>query len=470
MKKFIVFLIIAVLCILGSKNVYASTWFYEGEYIDGIYMNKQKKDSSTIYYQKARFFRQVMTDQYAYCIDPFVFFNTASSYDEVITPDNLTENQKEEISLIAYFGYGYKNHTDKKWYAITQMMIWKVADPTGNFYFTDGLNGPKIEIFTNEIAEINNLISDYKKETSLNNQTYTIVEGQKLTIEDTNHILSNYKVNNQNFSIEGNTLVGNNLTEGTYELSLTREENYHNKPLLFYQSQNSQALMQTGDIKNKVEKLNIQVLKTEIEITKIDKDTKNTTPSGEGKLEGAVYGLFNETNTQIATLTIGENKKTKITNLPLGKYYIKELIAPKGYQLDKEIHNIEITKENPTLKITLEDEIIKKKIKIYKTYDEDNKNPEKNISFSIYNKNNIKVATITTDENGEAEITLPYGEYKIVQENTTEGYHKIEDFTIKVKDMKEEKITLTDYKIKVPNTKTNIILYILTIISNILWH
>ena len=205
-------------------------------------------------------------------------------------------------------------------------------------------------------------------------------------------------------------------------------------------------------------------------MTKIDKDTKTTTPSGEGKLEGAVYGLFNETNTQIATLTIGENKKTKITNLPLGKYYIKELIAPKGYQLDKEIHNIEITKENPTLKITLEDEIIKKKIKIYKTYDEDNKNPEKNISFSIYNKNNIKVATITTDENGEAEITLPYGEYKIVQENTTEGYHKIEDFTIKVKDMKEEKITLTDYKIKVPNTKTNIILYILTIISNILWH
>ena len=56
MKKIIVFLIIAVLCILGSKNVYASTWFYEGEYIDGIYMNKQKKDSSTIYYQKARFF------------------------------------------------------------------------------------------------------------------------------------------------------------------------------------------------------------------------------------------------------------------------------------------------------------------------------------------------------------------------------------------------------------------------------
>ena len=107
-------------------------------------MNKQQANSSTIYYQKARFFRQVMTDQYAYCIDPFVFFNTASSYDEVITPDNLTENQKEEISLIAYFGYGYKNHTDKKWYAITQMMIWKVADPTGNFYFTDGLNGQKI--------------------------------------------------------------------------------------------------------------------------------------------------------------------------------------------------------------------------------------------------------------------------------------------------------------------------------------
>ena len=43
-------------------------------------------------------------------------------------------------------------------------MIWQAADPTGNFYFTDGLNGPRITAYTNEMNEINNLapISDVR--------------------------------------------------------------------------------------------------------------------------------------------------------------------------------------------------------------------------------------------------------------------------------------------------------------------
>ena len=73
-----------------------STTFYEGEYIDGIYMNKQKKGSSTIYYQKARFFRQSGTNRFAYCIDPFVFFEEGSIYEETITPSNLPPSKKKQ--------------------------------------------------------------------------------------------------------------------------------------------------------------------------------------------------------------------------------------------------------------------------------------------------------------------------------------------------------------------------------------
>ena len=224
MKKTIIFLIVVTMSLICSTNVHASSSFYEGEYIDGIYMNKQKANSSTIYYQKARFFRQSGTNRFAYCIDPFVFFQDGSNYEEVITPSNLTETQKEQISLIAYFGYGYKNHTDSKWYAITQLMIWQAADPSGNFYFTDGLNGPKIEPYNQEINEINTLVTNYKKETSLNNKTYTLVEGEKLSIEDSNQVLSNYKSNNPNFVIEGNKLISDNLIEGEYTIDLIKEE------------------------------------------------------------------------------------------------------------------------------------------------------------------------------------------------------------------------------------------------------
>lgn len=467
MKKILFFLTTIIIVLICSTNVNASTTFYEGEYIDNIYMNKQKAGSSTIYYQKARFFRQTGTNRFAYCIDPFVFFQDGSIYEETITPSNLTASQKEQISLIAYFGYGYKNHTDTKWYAITQFMIWQAADPTGNFYFTDGLNGPRITAYTNEMNEINNLINNYKKQTSLNNKTYTLLEGESLSVTDTNNVLSNYKSSNPNFIISGNKLTSSSLTEGVYQIDLIREENYHNAPLLFYQSANSQALMQTGNLSNKQEHLQVEVIKTEIEITKIDKDTQSITPSGEGVLIGAEYGLYNEQDELIQTIVINEDSTGKVENIPFGKYYLKETKAPTGYQLSNEKHEIEITKENSKLKLTLENEIIKKKIIIYKTYDENERIPEANISFTIYDNKNNKVATITTDENGKAEITLPYGEYKIVQENTTEGYHKVEDILLTVEDTEEEIITLTDYKIAVPETSTNIFITIINIILRI---
>ncbi len=468
MKKIIFFLIAVTITIICSKTVEASSSFYEGEYINGIYMNKQKANSSTIYYQKARFFRQTGTNHFAYCIDPFVFFKDGSNYEEVITPNNLTESQKEEISLIAYFGYGYKHHTDVKWYAITQLMIWKAADPSGNFYFTDGLNGPKIEPYNQEINEINNLISNYKKETSLNNKTYTLTEGETLLIEDYNKVLSNYKVMNQNFKIQENNLISNNLKEGEYTIELIKEEKHHNKPLIFYQSKDSQALMQTGDLKNKKERLKVIVIKTKIEIVKIDKDNQSTTPQGEGKLAGAIYSLLDQNNKEIMTITIDDNNLGKIENLAFGIYYLQEKTPGKGYKLNTQKYKIEITKDNPKINITVENEVIKKKVIIYKTYDENEKKKEANISFSIYNNKNEKITTITTDENGKAEITLPYGNYKIVQENTTNGYHKVKDFSISITNSEDEIINLVDYKIKVPNTKTNLFTYLINIIIKIL--
>ena len=464
MKKIIFILMTIMLTFICSTKVEAQTQFYEGEYIDGIYMNKQKTEISAIYYQKARFFRQVGTNQFAYCIDPFIFFTEGSTYEETINPNNLTQQQKERITEIAYFGYGYHNHTDKKWYAITQFMIWQTADPTANFYFTDGLNGPRIEAYTQEMNEINTLITNYHKSTSLLNKTYTIVEGETIFLEDTNNIISTYSIDNQNFRIEGNKLIGDNLTKGEYTINLLKQENHYNKPILFYQALDSQALMQTGDIPNKTEQLKINVINTLIEITKIDKDTQSIIASGDGSLIGAIYGLFNQHDEKIAEITINENSKGIIKNIPFGTYYLQEIVPPKGYQLDTKKYEITISEENPNQQLILENEIIKKKVIIYKTYDETNKIPEKNINFLIFDKDNNLITTITTNEFGKAEIILPYGEYKIVQENTTEGYQKVEDIELIIDNMEDEIIKLTDYKIKVPNTRTNFITYFITLI------
>lgn len=457
MKKFIFFLIIITGLLYPTKTVQASSSFYEAEYIDGIYMNKRKAQASTIYYQKARFFRQTGTNNFAYCIEPYRFFEENSNYETIENPGMFSKEQKERIALIAHFGYGYTNHQDKKWYAITQFMIWQASDPTGDFYFTDTLNGNKIERFTQEMAEINSLIASYNQNPSIMNKEYLLIEGQSLNIKDENNILNNYYSENSNFLIKDNHLTSGPLEAGTYQINLKRQQKIYNRPLLFYQSATSQALVETGDLKEKNATLKVKVIKTGIDITKIDKDTNSKVPSGKAQLSGAIFQLYDQNKSPLQTITIDENCQANIKNLPLGTYYLKEIKAGLGYQLNSTLHKIELTEDNPTISLTLNNEVIKRKIIIHKKYDENNPKQEAMISFDIFDDNNKKVATITTDEYGKAEITLPYGTYLIKQVNTTEGYHKVEDFKVIVDDITELIYNLTDYKIKVPNTKTSLL-------------
>lgn len=129
----------------------------------------------------------------------------------------------------------------------------------------------------------------------------------------------------------------------------------------------------------------------------------------------------------------------------------------KGYNLDEKTYEITISKENPTIELILKNNVIKKKIKIEKLYgDNISFQSEKNIDFEIYDEKNNLIRTISTNDEGICEIELPYGKYTIKQKNTTEGYSKIEPFTIIVDNSVNDVITLKDYKIPVPDTHTSI--------------
>lgn len=451
MKKINIFLILLASIFISVINVKAeSASFYEAEYIDDIYMNKYDYNSNMIYFQKARFFRQNGTNEFAYCIEPFLFFNEESSYESTKTPNNLTESQIDRLSKIAHFGYGYKNHTEPKWYAITQFMIWQ-ASTEGDFYFTDSLNGNRINRFQDEINEINNLINDYDKLPSFDEE-YTIISGNSLILEKD---LNNMTIKGDNLVIENNKLIINPNKEGIYTYNLIKEDNIYNKPYIFYQSNTSQNLLETGNIQNKFISFKVNVLKTEIELTKIDKDTKSILPKGEASLNGAIYSLYDENNNHIKDLVI-ENNQSIINNIPLGKYYLKEKQPGIGYLLDTNTYEINITKEKTKHQVIVENKVIEKTITIEKKYGNNYSFlSEENISFEIYNSNYEKISTITTDNLGKASITLPYGEYTIKQINTTEGYKKVDDITIKIDNTDNETIELKDLKIEVPNTSTN---------------
>ena len=429
-------------------------------------MNKYNYSNKTIYYQKARFFRKTNTNEFAYCIEPFSFFNETSHYESTISPNNLSQSQIDRISKIAHFGYGYKSHSDPKWYAITQFMIWKESDPNGgDYYFTNGLNGPRIDIFQNEMNEINNLVNNYSITPSFTNQTFNIVEDHQLTITDNNNILNQYNTND-NLTIENNTIKINNLKEGNYTYKLIKNDNYYNKPIIFYQSSTSQNLVNTGDI-NPIEiEFKVNIVKTNIRITKIDEYTLSIIPSGEASLDGAIYNLYDENNNLIQELTINNNEAI-VNNIDFGKYYIKEVKPGVGYTLDNNTYEVNITNIDNIHDLILKNKVIEKKIIIEKKYGDNYLlKGEKNISFNIYNNKKELINTITTDSRGLVEITLPFGSYEFSQINSTEGYHKVDNFQVVVDNSEEEHLELRDLIIKVPNTHTDnlFILYILHIL------
>ena len=102
-------------------------------------------------------------------------------------------------------------------------------------------------------------------------------------------------------------------------------------------------------------------IKGYVEITKTDSKTKEN-------LSGATFGIFDENNNQIGTLTTDSNGKAKSELLPYGKYYLKELDTGSHYYLlnentyefeikvDGEIVKKEIDNEPVNIEVTVEKE------------------------------------------------------------------------------------------------------------------
>ena len=261
------------------------------------------------------------------------------------------------------------------------------------------------------------------------------------------------------------TTSGNNietpiLTTGTYEIILEKQTPAHNDPILFYISDNNQDVITLGKPLTKINKFKINVVETELIINKVDNETGLSTPQGEASLNETILSLYTESNVFIKDITLDENGQAIIKNLKFGSYYIKEKKPGTGYTLNNEKYIFRLNSKNTNQSITVKNQIIKGKIIIKKEYGiKDNFKPEPNISFNIYNQKEQLIKTIVTNEQGIAELSLPYGKYKLTQLTTTEGYQKIEPIEFEIKTDNEIIIKeLKNYKIEVPNTKTESLL------------
>lgn len=454
MKKILIFLM-TILCIgIKCQDVNAQANFYEAEKIDGIFT--KSVDGANAHYQKARFFRRTSDNKEAYCLEPFAFFDESKNYQEYNYATNLSNSTWQRITLLAHYGYGYNNHTDPKWYAITQLMIWQAAEPTKDFYFTSYLNGPKIEAYTKEMNEINSLIQNYETVPNIRFVSNSVV-GSTITLTDTNQVLNNYYIENQpaNAKIENNQLIISNIKEGKQNITIKRRLTPEPTAATFFYNGESQNLMIKGNIGEKILQISVNGTTNKITLTKIDEDNNSTTPKGDASLTGAIYNLYNEKNELIKEIEINKENKTIIENLSYGKYYLQEKKAGTGYTLNKEKYYFTINKDTTNINLTLKNKVFEKEITIHKEFgEESNTTSEGNISFDIYNSKNELVTTITTDEYGNVKTTLPFGKYIVKQRNTNYGYKMVDDFIIDVNDTNDDYYyRLYDYKIEVPDTR-----------------
>ena len=212
-----------------------------------------------------------------------------------------------------------------------------------------------------------------------------------------------------------------------------------------------------------------------IHLYKIDKETGKAVPQGDARLEGAKYGLYAredivhpdgttgviyKKDSLIAELTTDKNAEAEIKGLYLGKYYIKEIEPPVGYNLDTEEHDVECSYEGDKVTevsrtTTSKETVIKQPFQLIKV-SEDGSETEaevlKGAGFTAYLKSTLikdseghydftqgipvvigenGATTIYTDEKGYAKtIPIPYGTYIVVESVTPHNMDTIKPFEV----------------------------------------
>lgn len=147
----------------------------------------------------------------------------------------------------------------------------------------------------------------------------------------------------------------------------------------------------------------------------------NKTDEDGHPLKGAVFELFSSAGRSMGKVTTDSNGKAIWDNLYLDTYKVKEVSAPRGYEIKSETFSITITENHLNESLTVSDEIAKGSVTILKV-NELGRTLE-DAEFAIYNSDGEEVDKKKTLSNGEVIFDhLPLGTYTIKEINAPEGY------------------------------------------------
>ena len=444
-------LLIGISCVpTVNASTYNETFNDKSQWISGDYILKVK--GSTRKYQQMTVITRNSDGSFVYCIEPGTPVSDGAVYPgqdfDQSYVGQMTQEQWRRITLLAYYGYGYGNHTDIHWYTVTQYLIWQTVPHGYDIYFTDSLNGNRITKYTNEINELNRLVEEHNISPNITNDTIDMVIGDTVELTDSNNVLNKFEVvdtDNVSVSISGNTLsiTANDVGDGSVTIS-KRDKNYSHPAIIYYHP-TSQDLMMRGAYDPIDVNLKIEIVGGKVSVKKVDMDTGLGIAQGDATLDGAVYGIYDLEGNRVGEVISKGGEYVTSDYLPsLGTFYLKEEKSSTGYELNETKYFFNITREDLYPEVDVTEKVIERDLKIFKVYASDETGfltGEPNVTFDIYLKSSgEKVTSITTDENGYATATLPYGTYTVRQATTTEDHEMVEDFEIVVNEYSEDPI------------------------------
>lgn len=457
-----------VFAISGSGN------FVGGQYASGMKTTDNQNSSTGVLIRKLinNTTGEKMT---VFCAEHLVDFRTSVIYNgEYYTP---TDSSIKRACKVAYFGW-YSKHpdyvidggilaTDMQWvkedYVFTQQYIWETLGQS-NATFIDSATQSRYVAFKNEI---NSKIGNMQKRPSFTNTTITVDVGTTNTLTDTNGVLRDY--NSIDKTIDGIRIVhtkgedtmqitvNTDCTSETYKITnemmeswgMIKEETANRDTTVYFAFkegvQNQLYSLHYNDPVTMSLSLKINLF-GKLEIAK--KDNKgNYVPDTSFKIS-----RNSDMSDPIGTYKTGTNGKVVIDNLKLGTIYIQEISVPKHLNLDTTIRSVTI---NPAQTTTYQatNNWKQGKIKVVKKDTESNKVVLKaGTIFDIYNTENKKITSITTDENGVAiSGLLDYGSYYVKEQKAPNKYTvkvEVSDNIGVVEDGKIYEITVLNTRVK----------------------
>ncbi|MBR1749236.1 MAG: hypothetical protein IJ743_05550 [Bacilli bacterium] len=386
---------------------------------------------------------------YAFCIEPGMPL-TEDSYqgyqqlsdEELATIVGITKKQLQDISLYAYFGYLFEDHSDSSWLVAVQSKIWQLLGREFQFTSRNKESNPYQYVIDTpfeiqqEMDALEQLKEAYYNPPKI--EKFTIQLGETKVLTDFAFYDFELVTTNPNIEKKGHQITIHGNQVGTYEFKLRRRFLNYPTTYFVYHQDYGQDLFVGGNIPDIEIPIQYIVKDNEIILEKKDEQTK----SCQKEFDKAIYSLYKEDGTFITEVHL-KNCQARINHLPLGNYYFLEKEAPSGYELDTTKHSFEITtsKTNP-IHITLLEKRIKRHLQIHKSYIDYKLHihDEENAIFKIFKKDSLEeITTLKTDQKGNANATLEYGEYILKQISGKDNYAKIED---QVFSIQKEDITL----------------------------